>query len=200
MAGGASGRARTTLFRVATAATILAVLAVAATSPQLAWRHSTYIIAGFAGIVALALLLIQPLLIGGFLGMAPPQARRAHRWVGSLLVAAVLVHVGGLWITSPPDVIDALLFDSPTPFSPFGVVAMWAVFIVALLAALRRRVDLRPKVWRRLHLGLALIIAAAAIGHTLLIEGTMEPWSKALLCALVGVAIAGVVWARRSTW
>jgi hypothetical protein len=48
-----------------------------------------------------------------------------------VLVVAVVVHVGGLWITSPPDMIDALLLTSPTPFSAFGVIAMWAIFAVA---------------------------------------------------------------------
>ena len=34
------------------------------------------------------------------------------------MAVAVVIHVAGLWITSPPDMIDALLFTSPTPFSP----------------------------------------------------------------------------------
>lgn len=46
----------------------------------------------------------------------------------------MILHVVGLWVTSPPDVIDALLFWSPTPFSFCGVVAMWAVFASALMA------------------------------------------------------------------
>jgi hypothetical protein len=32
--------------------------------------------------------------------------------------------------------LDALTFASPTPFSPVGVIAMWAIFAVVLLAAL----------------------------------------------------------------
>ena len=100
-------------------------------------------------------------------------------------MAAVLIHVGGLWITSPPDMIDALLFASPTPFSPFGVIAMWAIFAVALLAALRRRLGLRPRTWRIAHTLLAIVIVAGSVVHGILIEGTMETVSKAALCALV---------------
>ena len=48
--------------------------------------------------------------------------------------------------------IDALIFTSPTPFSPFGVIAMWAIFAVALLAAFRRRLGLRPRTWRIAHM------------------------------------------------
>ena len=132
--------ARVTLIWAALAAAVGVPIAAAAMSPLLAWRGPVYILAGFAGIVALGLMLVQPLLIGGYLpGLSARIGRRAHHWIGGALVVAVVIHVGGLWITSPPDMIDALLFASPTPFSPFGVIAMWAIFAVALLAALRRR-------------------------------------------------------------
>src|SRR5882757_4369785 len=133
-----------TLIWAALAAAICVPIAAATASPLLAWRGPVYILAGFAGIVALGLLLFQPLLIGGYLPkLSARMGRRAHHWIGGALVVAVVIHVGGLWITSPPDMIDALLFASPTPFSPFGVIAMWAIFAVALLATLRRR--LRPR-------------------------------------------------------
>ncbi len=103
----------------ALALAICVPIAAAATSPLLAWRDAIYITAGFAGIVALGLVLVQPLLMGGYLpGVSAYLGRRAHHWVGAVLVLAIIVHVAGLWITSPPDMIDALLFSSPTPFSP----------------------------------------------------------------------------------
>jgi len=177
-------------------------MAAAAASPQLAWRDPLYILAGFAGILALGLLLVQPLLIAGYLpGLPAYRGRRAHHWIGGALVVAVLVHVGGLWITSPPDMIDALLFTSPTPFSPFGVIAMWAIFAVALLAAIRRRLGLRT--WRIAHMSLAVVIVAGSVVHGMLIEGTMETMSKAALCALVlGAAIKVIadlrLWRKRA--
>jgi hypothetical protein len=180
-------------------------IAAAAGSEQLAWRGSLYILAGFAGIVALGLVLVQPLLIGGYLpGFPAYRGRRAHHWIGGALVAAIVIHVVGLWITSPPDMIDALTFSSPTPFSPFGVTAMWAIFAVALLAALRRRLGLRPRTWRFIHMPLAIVIVAGSVVHCLLIEGTMETISKAALCALVLAATVKVmidlqVWRKRRT-
>lgn len=166
----------------ALALAVAAPLALAAASPQLAWREPVYIAAGFAGAVALALLLIQPLLAAGRLpGLSGPKGRRVHRAAGLALLAAVVVHVGGLWITSPPDVIDALLFVSPTPFSDWGVIAMWAVFAAALAAGFRRR--LGPRLWRPAHTALVLLAVAATAAHAMLIEGAMETVSKALLCA-----------------
>ena len=186
------------------AALVLAIAvpaALAATSEQLAWRGPIYILAGFAGIIALGLVLVQPLLIGGVLpGLSAYRTRRAHHWIGGALVLAVVIHVAGLWFTSPPDMIDALTFSSPTPFSPFGVVAMWAVFIVALLAAARRRLGLRLRTWRVVHIPLAIIIVVGAVVHCLLIEGTMETVSKAVLCAAVIAATVKVMvdlWRKR---
>lgn len=175
-------------------------MAAAAASEQLAWRGPVYIIAGFAGIAALALVLVQPLLIGGYLpGLEAYRGRRAHRLIGGALVAVLLIHVGGLWITSPPDMIDALTFTSPTPFSPFGVVAMWAIFAVALLALIRRRLGLHT--WRIAHMSLASVIVAGSVVHAVLIEGTMETMTKAALCVLVVAAAAKVMadlWARQN--
>lgn len=175
-------------------------MAIAATSPLLAWRDPIYVAAGFAGVAALALVLVQPLLAGGFLpGLPMPRGRRVHRWVGGTLVILVAAHVGGLWLTSPPDVIDALLFDSPTPFSVWGVLAMWATFAAALLAALRRPLRMRPKVWRLGHTALALVVVIGGVIHALLVEGAMEPVSKAAVCALTVLAMAKVVIDLR-TW
>lgn len=170
-------------------------IALASQSPYLAWRQPIYISAGYAGIAGLALLLLQPLLAKGALpGLHPMTSRRLHRATGAVLTAAVLLHVIGLWITSPPDVIDALTFRSPTPFSAFGVVAMWACFLAAALALFRRRI--RPKGWRFTHKVLTTIIVTGTIIHALLIEGTMEPISKALLCLIV---VAAATWAMHPT-
>ena len=193
--------AKVALIWAALAAAVGVPIVAAAMSPLLAWRGPVYILAGFAGIVALGLVLVQPLLIGGYL---PPlsayRGRRAHHWIGGALLVAVVVHVVGLWFTSPPDMIDALTFSSPTPFSPFGVIAMWAIFAVALLAALRRRLGLRLRTWRIAHIPLAIVIVIGSVVHCLLIEGTMETVSKAALCALVLAAALKVMadlWVRR---
>jgi predicted ferric reductase len=177
------------------AALVIAIgvpLAFAATSELIQWRTPVYIAAAFAGVVGLGLMLVQPLLVGGYLpGLSAYRARRVHHWIGGALVLAVVIHVAGLWFTSPPDMIDALTFTSPTLFSHFGVVAMWAIFAVAVLAAVRRRLGLRT--FRIAHMSLATIIVAGTVIHGLLIEGTMETMSKAALCALVVLAAIKVM-------
>jgi predicted ferric reductase len=195
--------AKVTLIWAALAAAVCVPAALAAASPLLAWRGPVYILAGFAGIVGLGLMLVQPLLIAGYLpGLSTYRGRRVHHWIGAALVLAVLIHVGGLWYTSPPDMIDALLFASPTPFSPFGVVAMWAIFAVALLAVFRR--SLGPRAWRIAHMALAAVIVAGVVVHALLVEGAMETVSKLALCALVLAATVKTVtglrgWRKRAT-
>lgn len=185
-------RVRTTLIWGVLAIIIVVPIAAAAVSPLLAWREPIYIAAGFAGVVAMALLLMQPLLVGGYLpGLRGYRGRQVHRWIGSALVVAVLIHVAGLWITSPPDVIDALLFASPTPFSAWGVAAMWAVFAAAILAVIRRR--LRRRAWRLGHTTLVAITVIGSVVHAILIEGTMETVSKVALCLVVVLATVKVV-------
>jgi hypothetical protein len=173
-------------------AAIALPLLAAAQSPLLAWRDPVYIAAGFAGIVAMALLLIQPVLIGGYLPGAPVRiGRRVHRLTGAALILAIVIHVGGLWLTSPPDVIDALTFTSPTPFAAWGVVAMWAAFGAATLAAFRKKV--RPRLWRRGHTALVSVTVIGSVIHALLIEGTMETLTKLVLGILVLGVTARVV-------
>ena len=184
--------AKATLIWAALAVAICVPIAAAAASPLLAWRDPVYILAGFAGIIALGLTLVQPLLIAGYLpGLSAYRGRRVHHWTGGALVVAVVLHVAGLWITSPPDMIDALLFASPTPFSPFGVISMWAIFAVALLALIRRRLGLRR--WRIAHMSLAVVVVAGGVVHAMLVEGAMETISKAALCALVFAAATKVM-------
>ncbi|MFK7837400.1 MAG: ferric reductase-like transmembrane domain-containing protein [Sulfitobacter sp.] len=170
---------------------IVLPVATAAYSPLLAWRDPIYIIGGFAGVVALTLLLVQPMLASNMLpGLTKQRGRQIHKWTGALLVLLVILHVGALWITSPPDVVDALLFASPTPFSAWGVTAMWALFAAAFVAVFRRRFQLAVRVWRRIHTGLTSIVVLGSVIHAIRIDGTMETLSKTVLCGLVVIVAA----------
>lgn len=177
-------------------ALVTAAIGAAALSPLLEWRDSIYIVAGFAGIIALALMLFQPLLAVGFLpGLRGRRGRALHKLVGIALVALVGAHVIGLWITSPPDVIDVLLFRSPTPFSVWGALAMWALFGAGLLAALKKQTPLR--LWRLGHTAFVIIAVIGTVIHALRIDGAMEDVTKVLLCLGVIVAVIKAIMMRR---
>lgn len=181
---------RTIAIWIAVVAVLIVPVLAASFSPLLAWRNPIYILAGFSGIFAMSVMLIQPLLAARVLpGLDIRLSKRLHRALGLTLIFAVAVHVLALWITSPPDVIDALLFVSPTPFSVWGVAAMWAVFAAGMLVLLRRRLHLRWATWRMVHIALVSIAVAGTVVHALLIEGTMELVSKIALSVLVVVAL-----------
>lgn len=189
-------RFRALFFWLALSAVLSVPVAAAAVSPLLAWRQPIYIIAGFADIIAMALLLVQPLMAGDYLpNLSARRARWLHRWVGGTLIVAIIIHVTGLWFISPPDVVDALLLRSPTWFSVWGVVSMWAVFATALLFIQRHK--LRPRTWRWAHSGLAIIIVAGSVAHAMLIDGTMETLSKAFICFAVIAATVKLIIDRR---
>lgn len=195
-----SPRLRRGLLWTAVAAAALVPLVLAATSPLLAWRSPVYIAAGLAGVLGMALMLFQPLLAAGQLpGLPLSKSRFWHRWIGGLLLLSVALHVAGLWATSPPDVIDALTFRSPTPFSDWGVIAMWALFAAAILALLRRRLPISPRAWRRAHTACVAIAVCGTGLHALLIEGTMETVSKIILATSALAATAQAV-VRLGAW
>lgn len=182
------------LIWLALAFLVLVPVMIAAFNPLQVSRNPAYIIASLSGVLALGLLLVQPLLAAGYLPGAPiVRMRRWHRWLGSCIVIAVALHIGGLYLTSAPDTIDALLLVSPTPFSIYGVVAMWSIILTALLVATRKRLGLKNTVWHIAHNLLAVIVVMATVVHALMIEGTMGQVSKIVLCAAVIIATGAVV-------
>ena len=184
-----------TLFWATLAIVMGAPLWIAATSPLLAGREAVYILGGFAGILALVVMIMQPLLAAGYLpGISQARARRWHLWTGSALVIALALHVVGLYLTSPPDMIDALLLNAPTLYSIFGVIGMWALILIVLLVVTRSRTGFRITTWRILHNALGVIVVVASVVHALMIEGAMGPFSKLILClgVLEATAVATV--------
>lgn len=145
-------KGRRGLARLAIAAVATIPVVAAAASPLQRGREFLWVIGGMAGVVALSLLFVQPLLTA----TAPvlmPAARglRWHRWGGIAIVAAVALHIGALYAYSPEDVMDALLLVAPTPFSLYGVISLWCLVLTAILAAMRRRLRLSHRNWRIAH-------------------------------------------------
>lgn len=168
------------------AACVLFPLGIAVANPLQATRDALWILGGLSGVVALALLLAQPLLAGGYLpGASMMASRRWHRWFGVIITATVCLHVAGLYLSSPADITDALLLVAPTPFSVYGVIGLVSVLLTAALVAIKSKSGLRYASWRIVHNALALVVVVASIVHALLIDGAMGNLSKAALCALI---------------
>lgn len=175
--------------RLLIAAVAIAPLAVAAASPLQASRDVMWVVGGMAGVVALSLLFLQPVLITGALSsLRSSQERRWHRWIGTAVVLLVLLHVLGLYFTSPEDITDALLLVSPTPFAVYGVLGLVGVILTACLAAFRSY--LTRKTWQGVHTFLAVLIVVGSVVHALLIEGVMGETSKLVLCVFLMIATA----------
>lgn len=174
---------------------LLAVVPVglAAFSPLLAYRNLPYTVGGFAGIAALSVMLLQPALIVGWLHDKDRTARRLHKWVGISLLALTLLHVGGLYVTSPADTLDALTLASPTPFSIYGVAALAGVLCLSISPMFRQRLRRKLHIWRRAHSVLAVAVAVSTAIHAVQIQGAMENISKILLCVAVVTAAAWVM-------
>lgn len=173
------------------AAIITVPIAVAAASPLQSYRDPIWVAGGMAGVVGLTLLFLQPVLIGNLLpGLGSSRSRSWHRWVGSAVVAAVLLHVGALYVTSPDDILDALLLVSPTPFALYGVIGLAGVVATALVASLRDR--LPAVLWRATHVGLAVVVVVASVVHAVQIDGVMGTASKWALCVFAMAATAAI--------
>src|SRR5438128_2573059 len=105
---GADGNRRVAAW-VAIAALAAIPIIAAALSPLQAGREFLWLVGGMAGVVALSLLFVQPLLMATSPALvAPGDGVLWHRWVGVAIVALVGLHVGALYAYSPDDITDAL--------------------------------------------------------------------------------------------
>lgn len=182
-----------------TAGLVLVPVTLAALSPLQSGREFTYVIGALAGVLALSLLFVQPLLAAGFLsGLMPSIEKRWHRRLGVVLVSAVGLHILGLYLASPDDMSDALMLVAPTPFSLYGVIALLAVALLGLSAVIRPRLRSRLWLWKVAHSSLALIVVSASIVHAWMIDGTMNGLSKIISCVCIALAtVAALVYLNR---
>lgn len=70
---------------------------------------------------------------------------------------------------------------------------MWAVFLMGLMAALRKRLRMPLRLWQRTHLALAIVTVIGSVMHAYLIEGTMETLTKIIISLSVLAATGKVI-------
>ena len=110
-----------------------------------------------------------------------------HRLLGLGVAGLVVAHVVGLALYSPDDVRDALLLAVPT-HTRLGVLSAWTVLLSVGLALARRRLGLTYSDWQVLHAALAVAIVGTAVGHTLMVRGTLDGPLELLVCAAAVLA------------
>jgi predicted ferric reductase len=179
--------------RAALAALLVVPAAAAVASPLQEGRDLTWVLGALAGVLALGLLIVQVLLPTPWLD-APlgGPGLRWHRWLGMGLAAVVVAHVLGLYLYSPDDVRDALVLAAPT-YSRLGVLSAWTVGLSVGLALARRRLGLTYSDWQILHSALAVAIVGTAVGHTVMLRGTLDGPVELGVCVATILAVSAAV-------
>jgi hypothetical protein len=175
------------------AALLVGPAAAALASPLQVGRDAGWVLGAVAGAVALSLLAVQAALPTPWLdGVLARPWSALHRAVGLAVAAVVLAHMAGLYLSSPDDVRDALLLRAPT-YSRLGVLSAWTVGLSIALALARRRLGLTYSDWQILHSALAVAIVTTAVGHTVMIRGTLDGPAELLACGAALVAVSAAI-------
>lgn len=148
---------------------------------------------GLLSAVVLYGLLLRTRLLGS--KAQPATLLTMHRWLGSIALGALALHMGLLLID--PEVafsIPQILIPGLAPWQPFevalGIVAFWLLIGVGAAARLRTRLGKAGNtVFRRAHL-LAFAAWPLATAHYVM-AGTdaMAEWSIALLIAVSSLLV-----------
>lgn len=183
------------LLWVALALIVAMPLAASLLSPLQAGRAVPWVWGTLAGVAALSLLVVQLLLPSGWSYRALyAQNLRWHRRLGLVVTGLVVTHIGGLYLYSPDDIGDALVLQAPT-YSRLGVLAAWCMVLSVGLALARRRLPLQRDDWQIMHSTLAVAITGLAVGHVVMLEGTLDGPVEWVLCAAaVGAVTTTVVY------
>jgi predicted ferric reductase len=174
---------------------VSAPVVVSSLSPLQTGRTITWVLGTAAGVLGLSLLVVQMILPTRWLYvMLGGSNLRWHRRLGLAVAALVIAHVVGLYLYSPDDIGDALILQAPT-YSRLGVLSAWCMLLTVGLALARRRLPLLYDDWQILHSVLAVAVTGTAVGHVLLLEGTLDGLAEWLVClAAVAAATAGIVY------
>lgn len=174
-------------------ALVILPLVVALVSPLQTGREAIWVIGALAGVLALSLLVIQVLLPTPWLrGIIIGDDSRVHRLLGIAIAVIVIVHVGGLYVTSPDDIADALVLQAPT-YSRLGVLSAWCLALSLGLALARRKLALTYSDWQIVHAFLAVVVVTTAVAHTVMIRGTLDGPVEVLLCGAAVIAVSAAI-------
>lgn len=142
-------------------------------------------------------LLLRTRLLGT--GVKPPVLLNMHRWLGSLALGFLAIHL--ILLVVDPVVafsIPQLFIPGIAPWEPFavslGVIAMWLMLPVSLVGRIRQRLGKHgAKIFAKTHL-IAYSAWPLATAHYVL-AGTdaMTEWSIGLLITASALLIFGLI-------
>jgi len=142
-------------------------------------------------------LLLRTRLLGT--GVKPPVLLNMHRWLGSLALGFLAIHLV-LLVVDPvvAFTIPQLFIPGIAPWEPFavslGVIAMWLILPVSLVGRIRQRLGKHgAKIFAKTHL-IAYSAWPLATAHYVL-AGTdaMTEWSIGLLITASALLIFGLI-------
>lgn len=82
---------------------------------------------------------------------------------------------------------DAFILAVPT-HSRLGVLSAWTVGLSIAMALARHRLGLTYSDWQIVHAALAVFIVGTAVGHALMIRGTLDGPAELVLCGIAVLA------------
>lgn len=127
--------------------------------------------------------------------IGPSNVTHLHRYLGVGTAALVVMHVG-LAVAVKPDLI---LPWGGTPASEMGVRSFIALLALLACTRLPRK---KHKLWRGLHIGMALTVFTLGALHIWWVNNQVKQpltlvWLVTVLMAIAGVLVYGLWWKRR---
>lgn len=118
-----------------------------------------------------------------------------HRWVGLALLSFVLGHIVLAVLSNPENVRLLLFWDAPARgAAATGALICWV--LVIMLGEFRKRIGIKPALWRPTHVILAWLGAILALAHILWIDQLVNSGLWLLLFAGIALTAFYLWWTR----
>jgi predicted ferric reductase len=119
-----------------------------------------------------------------------------HRHAGIAVLVLVVLHIAIL-VADDPSRLALLDSTSAPPRARAGMAALLALGALAATSVWRRHLRLSYERWKGLHLGLTVLVLAAAFAHVVWVDSYMSfPVVRWTMVGLIVLAASALFWAR----
>ena len=127
----------------------------------------------------------------------PPAPHMAyHRFLASLGLIAVAIHVGALMLDHYARVsVASLVGRDPRPGVVVGAAAMWLILALPLSFRLKQARFMSQRAWRSLHYFGYAVWASALVHGVMAGTDARSPWALAVYAASAAI-VGGAAWYR----